>query len=207
MTLGFLKVFTYVSIAFTSSVITFAEILTFSTFNIVFTKTSTFLQIHPFGSLSNSSKVLFQCVTGSGTTPDNEIWVQRKRNAVLRFGCSTWMLHCKYGGDEGEFAKKMGMGPEQAGKYAIHGGGVPIMVQGVEGVVAVVAQVRGKAKGAPSGSREGAVQTPRIARRCKSHSSFTPCSAAQRENQLPAPHACAPSRSTLVPTHAPAIVY
>jgi uncharacterized protein (UPF0303 family) len=30
------------------------------------------------------------------------------------------------------------MGPDQAGLYAIHGGGVPIYVRGVEGLVAVV---------------------------------------------------------------------
>lgn len=30
------------------------------------------------------------------------------------------------------------MGGEQAGEYAIHGGGVPIGVEGVEGTVAVV---------------------------------------------------------------------
>jgi uncharacterized protein (UPF0303 family) len=88
--------------------------------------------------LANTSQILFQCATGSGTTPDNERWVQRKRNSVLRFGCSTWMLHCKYAGDEAAFASKMGMGPEQAGQYAIHGGGVPIRVKGVEGPVAVV---------------------------------------------------------------------
>ncbi|KAM0691072.1 hypothetical protein Q7P36_009843 [Cladosporium allicinum] len=41
-------------------------------------------------------------------------------------------------GDEGAFARKFGMGPEQAGGYAIHGGGWPVRVKGVEGVVAVV---------------------------------------------------------------------
>jgi uncharacterized protein (UPF0303 family) len=56
----------------------------------------------------------------------------------LRFGVSTWLLHCKFAGDEALFASKFGMGAEQAGRYAIHGGGVPIRVKGVEGVVAVV---------------------------------------------------------------------
>ncbi|KAI1142097.1 hypothetical protein F5Y05DRAFT_369690 [Hypoxylon sp. FL0543] len=89
-------------------------------------------------SLANSSQVLFQCAVGSGTAPDNEIWVQRKRNTVLRFGTSTWFQHCKYAGDEEAFKTKFGMSPEQAEKYAIHGGGVPIRVKGVEGIVAVV---------------------------------------------------------------------
>ncbi|KAH7323060.1 hypothetical protein B0I35DRAFT_476952 [Stachybotrys elegans] len=85
-----------------------------------------------------SGPTLFQVATGPGVTPDNETWVARKRASVLRFGTSTWLLHCKFGGDEGLFAAKYGLGPEQAGRYAIHGGGVPIRVAGVEGVVAVV---------------------------------------------------------------------
>ena len=69
--------------------------------------------------------------------PDNELWVQRKRKTVLRWGTSTWFQHCKYKGDEVAFASKFCLG-SQAGEYAIHGGAVPIRVRGVEGVVAVV---------------------------------------------------------------------
>ncbi|KAK3321823.1 hypothetical protein B0H66DRAFT_181370 [Apodospora peruviana] len=89
-------------------------------------------------SLANSNQILFQCVTGPGTSPDNQTWVDRKRNSVLRWGCSTWYLHCKYEGDEEKFRRKFGMSEEQSGRYAIHGGGVPIRVHGVEGIVAVV---------------------------------------------------------------------
>ncbi|CAG9942470.1 unnamed protein product [Clonostachys rosea f. rosea IK726] len=85
-----------------------------------------------------SGLVLFQTTTGPGVQPDNETWVQRKRRSVLRFGSSSWFLHCKFAGDEAAFAAKFGLGPDQAGQYAIHGGGVPIRVEGVEGVVAVV---------------------------------------------------------------------
>ncbi|KUI70438.1 hypothetical protein VM1G_06367 [Cytospora mali] len=88
--------------------------------------------------LANNSQVVFQCVTGSGVMPDNETWVQRKRNTVLRWGSSTWFMHCKYGGDEAAFKAKFAMSEDQASKYSIHGGAVPIHVQGVEGVVAVV---------------------------------------------------------------------
>ncbi|KAI0160097.1 hypothetical protein GGR57DRAFT_499508 [Xylariaceae sp. FL1272] len=88
--------------------------------------------------LANSSHVLFQAAVGSGTAPDNSLWVQRKRNTVLRFGTSTWFQHCKYSGNEANFRTKFGMSEEQASQYAIHGGGVPIYVEGVEGVVAVV---------------------------------------------------------------------
>jgi len=69
--------------------------------------------------------------------PDNDSWVARKRKTVLRWGVSTWYMHCKFGGDEVAFREKYGLG-EKAGEYAIHGGGVPIRVTGVEGVVAVV---------------------------------------------------------------------
>ncbi|OLN87917.1 UPF0303 protein [Colletotrichum chlorophyti] len=89
--------------------------------------------------LANSGgQALFQTAVGPGTLPDNETWVQRKRNSVLRWGASTWLLHNKFKGDEAAFAARFGMSTEQASKYAIHGGGVPIRVQGVEGVVAVV---------------------------------------------------------------------
>lgn len=89
-------------------------------------------------SLGSGGSVLFQAAVGSGTTPDNEVWVRRKRAAVMRFGHSTWFLQCKYGGDENAFKARMGLSPEKAAEYAIHGGGVPIRVAGVEGVVAVV---------------------------------------------------------------------
>lgn len=46
-------------------------------------------------------------------------------------------MHCKFGGDEVAFREKYGLG-NSAGDYAIHGGGVPIRVRSVEGVVAVV---------------------------------------------------------------------
>lgn len=57
---------------------------------------------------------------------------------MLRWGCSTWLLGRKYEGDEEKFRKKFGMGEEEGGRYAIHGGGVPIYVEGVEGVAGVV---------------------------------------------------------------------
>ncbi len=46
-------------------------------------------------------------------------------------------MHNKFKGDEGEFARKYALGVE-AGGYAIHGGGVPIRVKGVEGIVGVL---------------------------------------------------------------------
>lgn len=46
-------------------------------------------------------------------------------------------MHCKMDGDEAAFGAKYGLG-ESAGSYAIHGGGVPVRVKGVEGVVGVI---------------------------------------------------------------------
>jgi uncharacterized protein (UPF0303 family) len=46
-------------------------------------------------------------------------------------------MHNKFSGNEAEFAAKYGLG-STAGEYTIYGGGVPIQVRGVEGVVAVV---------------------------------------------------------------------
>jgi len=88
-------------------------------------------------SLANQNQTVFHAGTHSGIMPDNDSWVARKRKTVLRWGVSTWYMHCKFSGDEKVFAEKYGLG-NAAGEYAIHGGGVPIRVKGVEGVVAVV---------------------------------------------------------------------
>lgn len=46
-------------------------------------------------------------------------------------------MHNKFAGDEAAFRAKYMLG-ESAGQYAIHGGGWPLRVRGVEGIVAVV---------------------------------------------------------------------
>ncbi|OCT54402.1 hypothetical protein CLCR_00922 [Cladophialophora carrionii] len=88
---------------------------------------------------ANSQNLLFHATSRPGVQPDNDIWVARKRKTVQRWGVSTWFMSNKFKGDEAEFARKyaLGTGPE-AGSYAIHGGGVPVRVKGVEGIVAVV---------------------------------------------------------------------
>lgn len=88
-------------------------------------------------SLAHGNHCLFHATTHSGTNPDNDSWVTRKRNTVLRFGVSTWYMHNKFVGDETAFAVKYALGT-RAGEYAIHGGGWPVRVRGVEGVVAVI---------------------------------------------------------------------
>ncbi|GBE78922.1 UPF0303 protein [Sparassis crispa] len=87
--------------------------------------------------LANSNQLLFHAATGSGTQADNDQWVARKRAAVLRWGSSTYALHLKFNGNEALFASKSQLGP-RAGEYAIHGGGMPVKVRGVEGVVGVI---------------------------------------------------------------------
>ncbi|CAL1703698.1 unnamed protein product [Somion occarium] len=89
-------------------------------------------------SLANSNQLLFHSAVKSGIQPDNDLWVARKRATVLRWGVSSWYMHCKMGGDEKAFREKYALGDEGGGRYAIHGGGIPIRVKGVEGTVAVI---------------------------------------------------------------------
>ncbi|KAK5958055.1 hypothetical protein OHC33_001245 [Knufia fluminis] len=86
---------------------------------------------------ANSDTLLFHCTTSPGVNPDNDTWVSRKRATVKRWGVSSWYMHHKMGGREDEFQRKYMLG-DRAGQYAIHGGGVPVRVEGVEGVVGVI---------------------------------------------------------------------
>jgi uncharacterized protein (UPF0303 family) len=87
--------------------------------------------------LANSNNLLFHACSRTGVSPDNDLWVARKRKTVLRWGVSSWYMHNKMQGNEKAFAEKYMLG-QNAGEYAIHGGGVPVRVQGVEGVVGVI---------------------------------------------------------------------
>lgn len=62
-------------------------------------------------------------------------WPEKERLSCA--GVSTWFMHNKLHGDEETFKKKYMLG-ESAGEYAIHGGGVPVRVHGVEGIVGVI---------------------------------------------------------------------
>lgn len=46
-------------------------------------------------------------------------------------------MHHKMGGDQELFKNKYALG-DKAGHYAIHGGGIPVRVSSVDGVVAVI---------------------------------------------------------------------
>lgn len=88
--------------------------------------------------LANNQQLLFHACSRPGTVPENGNWVRRKRNVVLRFGWSTWAAHNRFDhGNEEKFKTLFSLG-ETAGEYAIHGGGFPIRVKGVEGPVAAI---------------------------------------------------------------------
>ncbi|PYH91417.1 DUF967 domain protein [Aspergillus ellipticus CBS 707.79] len=101
------------------------------------------------GSSPTTPHIVFQCATEPGTVTDNEVWVRRKRNTVLRWGVSSWLMRNKMlaggveaGEVEAAFVRKFALtssgGGGAADEYAIHGGGFPVRVRGVDGVVGVV---------------------------------------------------------------------
>jgi len=88
-------------------------------------------------SFANPDQLLFHACSKTGTSHENDTWVAMKRKTVLRWGCSSYLMHQRFGGNEELFADTYALG-SQAGEYAIYGGGVPVRVEGLEGVVAVV---------------------------------------------------------------------
>lgn len=57
---------------------------------------------------------------------------------MLRFGWSSWAGHHLFDmGNEDKFKARFSLG-ETAGDYAIHGGGFPIRVTGVEGPIGAI---------------------------------------------------------------------
>ncbi|KAL4909161.1 hypothetical protein BDW74DRAFT_78198 [Aspergillus multicolor] len=102
-------------------------------------------------SATGTPHIIFQCATEPGTVPDNDMWVRRKRNTVERWGVSSWLMRRKIiaGLEEGStvgveeaFVRKYGLGSSSGGRnaddYAVHGGGFPVRVNGVDGVVGVI---------------------------------------------------------------------
>ncbi|GCE97231.1 hypothetical protein ZYGM_004592 [Zygosaccharomyces mellis] len=72
---------------------------------------------------------LFRCVTFTGSSLDNDYWVERKRRTAMRFGCSSFFMGLKL-----RDAKKS---PEDkyfldSKDYAFHGGAVPIFIDSCE---------------------------------------------------------------------------
>ncbi|KAL7413110.1 hypothetical protein BDY24DRAFT_390618 [Mrakia frigida] len=78
-----------------------------------------------------SENLYFFATAGKGTNGDNRSWVDRKRRSVARWERSTGGLNAKF----------KGILPAWAGtetEYAIHGGGFPLRVEGVEPLVGIV---------------------------------------------------------------------
>lgn len=85
-----------------------------------------------------SRQILFHAPSMPGMMPDDETWVARKRATVLRWGHSTWYMGCRFDHDEKELASYHGLADGESGAYTIEGGGYPVFVKGVEGVVGAI---------------------------------------------------------------------
>lgn len=96
----------------------------------------------------SSQTTLFHSPSLPGTMPDAETWVQKKRNTVLRWGHSTWHISCQFDGDYKRFAEYHAMSGDEWSKYTIEGGGYPVFVKGVEGVVGAIVLVGADMDGA-----------------------------------------------------------
>ena len=90
---------------------------------------------------ASSSQLLFFATSRPGTHPDNMQWVKRKETAVLKLGMSSlrmWLKRMQPTPDEellGDFLPEM----VDPSVYKCHGGGFPVRVRNVEGIVGVIA--------------------------------------------------------------------
>lgn len=77
---------------------------------------------------------LFHATTASGTVLDNDIWIQRKKNTVFRFGHSSFYMGRKLSlkGDK-TVEEAMYVSSKE---YAVHGGAVPIKLESSDTTVA-----------------------------------------------------------------------
>ncbi|EIM89478.1 uncharacterized protein STEHIDRAFT_91862 [Stereum hirsutum FP-91666 SS1] len=88
---------------------------------------------------------VFQAVTRPGITLNIASSIARNRNTVLRFERSSYYMSVRFrdvGGHQTTREKKISkwacLSDEESTLYSLDGGGVPIMVEGVEGIVGVV---------------------------------------------------------------------
>ncbi|KAF9220120.1 DUF336-domain-containing protein [Gyrodon lividus] len=89
---------------------------------------------------ANSSQLLFFTASGPGTLPDNMYWVKRKEAVVLRWGVSTMRMRLtvQEHGTSVQQSLKNRFEMADLSIYACHGGGFPVKVKGVEGIVGVI---------------------------------------------------------------------
>ncbi|CAA9958235.1 hypothetical protein CFE70_001780 [Pyrenophora teres f. teres 0-1] len=88
--------------------------------------------------ISIANQTLFHSPSLPGMMPDHEKWAERKRNTVLRWGHSTWFVSCQFDGDFKRFTDHHAMGGDERSMYTLEGGGYPVFVKGVEGVVGTI---------------------------------------------------------------------
>ena len=88
--------------------------------------------------ISIANQTLFHSPSLPGMMPDHEKWAERKRNTVLRWGHSTWFVSCQFEGDFNRFTDHHAMSGDERSMYTLEGGGYPVYVKGVEGVVGAI---------------------------------------------------------------------
>ena len=88
--------------------------------------------------ISLANQTLFHSPSLPGIMPDHEVWTQRKRNTVLRWGHSTWYLSSQFDSNYKNFTEYHAMIGEECAKYTVEGGGYPIFVKGLEGCVGAI---------------------------------------------------------------------
>ncbi|MFG2434200.1 heme-degrading domain-containing protein [Streptomyces sp. NPDC048508] len=71
-----------------------------------------------------------------GSTPDNDVWIDRKRRVVERYGCSSLLVGSRFRAKGTTFEDSSRLDPDT---YAAHGGAFPLTVKdtGVIGTVVV----------------------------------------------------------------------
>ena len=91
---------------------------------------------------ANSSQLFFFATSRPGTLPDNMHWVKRKEAVVLRWGMSSFRMRLQMQNHQPEMhvqeALKDKFEMADPSVYGCHGGGFPVRVRGVEGVVGVI---------------------------------------------------------------------
>ncbi|GAA4822031.1 heme-degrading domain-containing protein [Streptomyces ziwulingensis] len=69
-----------------------------------------------------------------GSSPDNDIWIARKRRVVERYGSASYLVGARFRAKGSTFEASSRLDPD---RYAAHGGSFPIHVEGA-GVIGAV---------------------------------------------------------------------
>jgi len=81
-----------------------------------------------------AGRTLFACST-AGAAPGQVDWIRRKRNVVMRFGRSSYAVGLQLQLEGKTIEERHGL---TLAEYAMHGGGVPILLEGTGLVGSVV---------------------------------------------------------------------